>query len=386
MKFAAILLALGLSAAPPARATHIAADSAQEIVAAVAAAKAGDVVTIGPGSYELPGLKLTAKGDASHKIVLRAARPGTVELRSRAIEFMKISGSDWVVENLDIAGICDNDSDCEHAFHIVGAADRTVIRHNRIRDYNAHIKGNGENGRFPRDVVIEDNMLFDSHPRATDNPIAPVDVVGGSHWVVRGNLIADFGKRLTHPPMVKDDRSYGLFLKGNSERGVIAGNVVACALARPPTPAARGISFGGSITGSAQGLCDQGDDCSTEHRDGVVEGNIVLNCAAEPGIYLYKAARTRILGNIVAATAGILAREEATTAEIDDNRLDGRIWAEYGATVTAHGNQILSAPEAATRFIRPLERPMSVKPGSSLAAAARQIAAYRAYLAALAKR
>jgi len=54
--------------------------------------------------------------------------------------------------------------------------------------------------------------------------------------------------------------------------------------------------------------------------------------------------------------------------------------------VTVRGNQMLSAPDAATRFIRPLEGPMSLKPGASLAGAARQIAAYRAYLAALAKR
>ncbi|HEX3971536.1 MAG TPA: chondroitinase-B domain-containing protein, partial [Stellaceae bacterium] len=201
-----------------------------EIISAVNNAKPGDIISVAPGRYELPGLRMRSAGTAQHPIVLRAAKAGTVEFRSAATEFIKISAPDWIVENLDIAGTCPNDSECEHAFHIVGRADHTIIRDNRIRDYNAHIKGNGENGNFPGDVLIENNWLFDMRPRVTDNPIAPVDVVGGSRWTVRGNLIADFAKRLDHPPMRTDDWSYGLFLKGNSEKGMVAGNIVDCDL------------------------------------------------------------------------------------------------------------------------------------------------------------
>ena len=276
-----------------------------EIISAINNAKPGDVITVAPGSYVLPGLRMTARGDARHKIVLRAAKLGTVELRSTAVEFIKISAPDWVVENFDIGGTCSDDSECEHAFHIVGRADDTVIRHNRIHDYNAHIKGNGENGRFPNDVTIENNWLFDMRPRVTDNPIAPVDVVGGANWVVRGNLIADFAKELDHPPMRTDDWSYGMFLKGNSERGMIAGNIVGCMIAAPPTPSIRGIALGGSGTGP--GLCDKGGDCTTEHRQGTIWGNVVLNCPAEPGIFVFQAQDTLIDGNIVVGTKGIAA-------------------------------------------------------------------------------
>jgi hypothetical protein len=366
-----------------ARVIHAA--SAPEIISAVNNAKPGDIITVAPGHYELPGLRMIAAGTNQQPIVLRAAKPGTVELRSSATEFMKISAPDWIVENFDIAGTCGDDSDCEHAFHIVARADRTIIRGNRIHDYNAHIKGNGENGRFPNDVVIENNWLFDTHPRVTELPIAPVDVVGGARWTVRGNLIADFAKRLDHPPMRTDDWSYGLFLKGNSERGMIAGNIVDCDLDAPPTRSIRGISLGASGTGP--GLCDKGGECRTEHRQGTVWGNIVLNCPAEPGLFLFQAEDTLVAGNVLVGTAGIAAVGIETRARISDNTLDGAVAVTGGATATGMtNNAILSAAAARQRYLWPLLGKAPVKDDPALARAAKRIAAYRAYRAALTKR
>lgn len=386
MRHGLVLAALLLlvPAVGQARAVH--AGSAPEIISAVNNAKPGDIITVAPGHYELPGLRMNAAGTRQHPIVLRAAKPGTVEFRSAATEFIKISAPNWIVENLDIAGTCRDDSDCEHAFHIVARADHTIIRDNRIRDYNAHIKGNGENGRFPSDVLIENNWLFDTRPRVTDNPIAPVDVVGGSRWTVRGNLIADFSKRLDHPPMRTDDWSYGLFLKGNSERGMIAGNIVDCDIAAPPTRSIRGISLGASGTGP--GLCDKGGACVTEHRQGTIWGNIVLNCPAEPGLYLFQAEDTLVAGNVVIGTAGIDAVGIETNARVSDNTLDGAIAVTGGATVTGmKDNTILSAAAARQRYLLPLlGKAAPIKGDEALAAAAKRIAGYRAYREALTKR
>jgi len=382
----ALVLAAALWLVPwstQARAIHAA--QAAEIISAVNNAKPGDIITVAPGTYELPGLRMTRPGTAKQPIVLRALRPGTVELRSPATEFIKIAAPDWIVENFAIAGTCSNDTDCEHAFHIVGRADRTIIRGNRIRDYNAHIKGNGENGRFPNDVLIENNWLFDTHTRVTDNPIAPVDVVGGAGWTVRGNLIADFAKRLDHPPMRTDDWSYGLFLKGNSERGLVAGNIVDCDLAAPPTRSIRGISLGASGTGP--GLCDRGGDCRTEHRQGTIWGNIVLNCPAEPGIFLFQAEDTLVAGNILAGTAGIAVVGIETNARVSGNTLDGAIAVTGGATATGvKDNVILSAAAARQRYLLPLTGKAPIKGDEALSQAAKRIAAYRAYRDALTKR
>jgi hypothetical protein len=384
-----VLLA-GLMAVLPlaAQARDVTATTADQMRLAVAEAQAGDVITVAPGTYTLPlGLRMTVAGTAKHPIVLRAAKPGTVELRSAAVEFIKISAPYWTVENFDIAGTCAVDTDCEHAFHIVNRADHTTIRGNRIRDYNAHIKGNGEQGHFPNDVVIENNMLFDTRPRVTNNPIAPVDVVGGARWIVRGNLIADYAKRLDHPPQSPDDWSYAMFLKGNSERGLIAGNIVGCIIDAPPTPSIRGIALGGSGTGKQIGLCDKGDDCRTEHRQGVIWGNIVFNCPAEPGIYLFQSEDSLVAGNDVLGTFGIAAVAMETSGRITNNHLDGAVTAQSGATITPKDNTILSSEAAQQRYVLPLlgklSPKMSPRPGSALDHAAKLIAAYRDYRAAL---
>lgn len=379
------LLALALVGLYPcwSSAREITVSSSRAIVAAVAGARAGDVITVAPGRYTLPKIRLRAGGDAKHPIVLRAAKPRTVELRSAAVELMKISGPYWTVENFDIDGICAEDSRCEHAFHIVGRADHTIVRGNRIRNFNAHIKGNGENGHFPNDVLIENNLLFDTRPRQTSNPIAAIDVVGGERWVVRGNLVADYGKRLRHPPERTDDWSYAVFLKGNSERGLIAGNIVGCDIVAPPTPAIRGISLGGSGTGP--GLCER-DDCRTEHRQGTIWGNLVFDCPGEPGIYLFQAKDTLVAGNIVVGTTGIEATGIETSGRIAENRVEGAIEALGGSMLTyGHGNTILGAKAARRRYLLPLLGKVPTVRGSSLANAAKLIARYRAYRAALTK-
>lgn len=361
------------------------AASAPEIISAVSHAKPGDVITVTPGHYGLPALRLTASGTEKHPIVLRAAKLGAVELRSSTTEFVKVSAPHWTIENFDIAGTCQDDSACDNAFDIVGRADGTIIRDNRIRDYNAHIKGKGENGRFPDDVLIENNWLFDTHPRVTDNPVAPVDVIGGSRWMVRGNFIADFAKRLDHPPARADDWSYGLILKGNSDRGMIAGNIVDCDIDAPATRAIRGISLGAG--GTAPGLCDKGGKCRTEHRQGTIWGNVVLNCPAEPGLHLFQAEDTLVAGNIVVGTTGIAAMGIRTKTRISGNTLDGAIAVTGGATASGvEDNVILSTAAARQRYLLPLLGKASVKDDALLAQAAKRIAAYRAYRAALAKR
>lgn len=318
--------------------------SVAEIAAAIDTAEPGDVITLAPGVYELPRTVIRRSGRPGRPITLRGSRPGAVELRSRATELFKISAADWVFEDLDIAGVCRTDAECEHAFHIVGRADRTVIRRNRVRDFNAHIKGNGEGGDFPSEVRIEDNTLFDTYQRRIEQPLVTVDVVGGRDWVVRGNLIADFGKVAVHPPRRADDYGYAVFLKGNSSRGLIERNIVACGLVRPPTPFTRGISLGGS--GTDPGLCDT--SCATEHRDGTIRDNFVVDCPGEPGVYLYKAGGSRVSGNAIADTAGILAEAPETTATITGNTLSGRIAAVDGAAVQSTDN-VVTGSSGATR-------------------------------------
>jgi len=361
------VLVMLCTCAMPATAREITASTEAGILTALQRAQPGDVITIARGDYVLPAIRLRHGGTRGHPIVVRARHLGDVTLVSKAAEFIKIAAPDWRFENLDIAGACATDTDCEHAFHIVGGADRVVIRHNRIRDFNAHIKGNGEGARFPDDVRIEGNWLFGTHVRHTDNPIAPIDAVGGKRWVVRDNFVADYGKTFDHPATRTDDFGYALSFKGNSSGTLIERNVVLCADRLPHQPYTRGLSLGGSATSpkSCEGTCDK-----DENRDSTIRNNVVLACPSEPGIYLFRATHARVTSNILIGTGGIVAAAPDTNAIVIGNRLaGGDIVVQVGARLDlGHGVHSHSQTNAAPP-----------------AFAGQRITAYRAYWDTLAK-
>ena len=139
---------LALSAAVPALAANIAVDTAAGLADSVKNAKAGDVITVAPGTYKLSGaMTATRTGSKAKPITVRAKTLGAVTLKSSAVELFRIKAGHWIFENLIVQGVCDWHKDCEHAFHIVGAADRTVIRNNHLRDFNAAIKGTASSSR-----------------------------------------------------------------------------------------------------------------------------------------------------------------------------------------------------------------------------------------------
>ena len=80
---------------------------------------------------------------------MRPAQRGTVLLQVSATMGIRMTQPHWVIEGLDFQGVCTSHDDCEHALQIVGAARDVVVRDNRMRDFNAHLKVNGEGGKFP---------------------------------------------------------------------------------------------------------------------------------------------------------------------------------------------------------------------------------------------
>ena len=310
---------------------------AVELRAAIDAAAPGDVITLAPGDYEVTGnLLCDTPGTETEPIVVRAESLGTARIRFDAVEGFHVTAPHWVFENLDVEGVCAVDDDCEHAFHVTGAADAVVIRGCRLHEFNAMIKGNGDTVGpggarvWPDDVVIEDNELFSSAPRQTANPVTPIDVVGGRRWVIRGNFIHD------HAKGGGDGVSYAAFLKGNSKDGVIEQNLVVCELLH--TGQTRlGLSFGGGGTGP-DSICEDAT-CTPEHEGGIMRNNVVRSCPADVGIYLNEAADVRILHNTLLDTTGIDARFAATVAEVRGNLLStGAIRDRDGASSTRADN------------------------------------------------
>jgi hypothetical protein len=273
----------------------------QQLRAALSAAQPGDVITIAPGRYRVAGgsLAVDRAGRADAPITVRAPRAGLAILEFDVIEGFHVRAPHWVFENLVIQGVCADHGDCEHAFHVVGAATATVIRNNELREFNAHIKINGDGARYPDGGQVTNNRIFNTAPRRTENPVTLIDLVAASDWIVQGNLIADFVKDGS------DRTSYGAFAKGGGTGNRFERNVVLCehrlrgALGRRV-----GLSFGGG--GSGASSC-RGGQCTSEHDLGMMRDNLVASCS-DAGVYLNRAVNSRLEHNTLLDTAGIQTR------------------------------------------------------------------------------
>ncbi len=328
------LVAAGTAGSQP-TARAIPVTTGEALTQAIHEAAAGDVITLAPGIYRIGRIEATASGQTAKPIVVRAETLGTARIETSAIETFVIFGAHWTFENLEIAGIA---PETEHAFHVVGGANGAIIRHNRIRDFDAAIKGNGLNGQFPRDVVIEGNSIHNLAPRETSGPVTPIDLDGGRHWVVRANLIADFAKAGGNRV------SYGAFMKGGSRNGVFERNLVICEWQH--TGGIRlGLSFGGGGGETAE-ICEN-RKCTPKHSDGIIRNNIIMHCPEDAGIYVNASRNTKIYNNtLIDTSGGIDVRFAASTADIRDNIITGGAHNRNGGRSTLRANLFPANPVA----------------------------------------
>lgn len=300
--------------------------------AAMAGAAPGTVITIAPGRYRLGDRPLEAgrAGLPDAPIVVRASIPGSVGIASGLAEAFRIEAPYWRFENLVIDGVCKRHDDCEHAFHVVGAASDFAAVNNRIGGFNAHFKINGARGQFPDNGLIESNTLFNPAPRATGKPVTPVDLVAASGWTVRGNIIRDFVK-------LQGNRvSYGGFAKGGGSGNVFERNLVWCEAGQAGLPGQRvGLSLGGGGTGKS--FCRDGR-CITEQDGGVLRANLIVGCS-DAGIYLNSAAASRVEDNTLVDTGGIDVRFATSSAQLDGNLVDGAIRSRDGGLLRGEDNR-----------------------------------------------
>lgn len=318
-----------------ARAITVASEEA--LNRAIESALPGDVITLVPGIYRFTGraLAVARAGLPTAPITVRAPDLGKVALEFSMTEGFNVLAPHWIFENLSIRGTCDSHDACEHAFHVVAAATDVVIRNNLLQDFNAHIKINGQNGRYPDRGRIIRNTLINSSPRMTDAPVTPIDLVAADDWRIEDNLIADFVKQ------GGDLTSYGAFAKGAGRGTRFERNVVLCEHRLRGSAGRRvGLSFGGGGSGS-QACRDQ--RCEHEHADGQMINNLIASCSDE-GIYVNRAPRTRIEFNTLIDTAGISVRFAQSTARLSGNWLDGRILSRDGGQVIDSDNRAAFLP------------------------------------------
>jgi hypothetical protein len=305
--------------------------TSDQVRAAIAAARPGDVITLAAGTYRFSGesIGLRQAGSARAGIVLRGAAGAPVLLEFDLSEGFLVAAPFWTVQALSIRGVCRDDSSCEHAFHVVGGAHHFTARDNTVSDFNAHFKVNGSGGVFPDFGTIDGNTIGNHRARHTGNPVSPIDLVAASHWRIRRNLISDFVKA------GGDGISYGAFAKGGGSHNLFEHNVIWCERALKGAPGQRvGLSLGDGGTGAA--YC-RDRRCVTEQDLSVIQGNLILACS-DDGIYLNSAARSTILHNTLIDTGGVVVRYPTSSAEIEGNLVDGAIRSRNGGIVRLKDN------------------------------------------------
>ncbi len=311
--------------------------TSDEVRQALAAAVPGDVITLLPGRYRFSRqpLYVSRPGTEQANIVLRAEQAGSVEIEMELAEGFIVKAPFWRFENLTIRGVCARHPQCDHAFHVTGAAQHFAALNNTIVDFNAHFKINGDNSGFPDHGRIVGNTLRNDSVRATANPVTPIDLVAASGWTIRANQISDFIKG-------EGDRiSYGAYVKGGGSGNVFEQNVVLCEARLQGAPGQRvGLSLGGGATGKQ--YC-RDKKCITEQDGGIIRDNLVASCS-EDGIYLNNAAASKVVHNTLLDTGGVQVRFAGSSADIEGNLVDGDIRGRDGALVRAHDN--LSTPIA----------------------------------------
>jgi hypothetical protein len=339
-----LALMIGLALASPAAARSIPVGDTVALAAAIAHAAPGDDIVLADGLYPIAHkLMASASGTAMAPITVRAAHRFAARIRASGLIAFEVTGSHWVFADLDIRGVCAEDTTCEHAFHVVGGAGFFTLTGSRLVDFNAHLKVNADEAHaMPESGLVEGNEFYDSHPRHTGNPVAPINIDNAIAWVVRGNSIHDFQKD------GPGEDSYGAFVKGGSQRPLIERNRVNCAASAPIVGRMVGLSFGAH--GMMPALCpphwNAAMPCDPEVQGGIIRNNIVRNCNGE-GIYINRGAQSAILFNTVLETAGIDFRFAGSGGVARGNLLDTGIRAQDGGNFTDGGNAVLP-PRAGT--------------------------------------
>ena len=83
------------------------------------------------------------------------------------------------------------------------------------------------------------------------------------------------------------------------------------------------------------------DNNAFEHAYGVINNNIIMNCANDVGVYLNKAAKSSIVNNTLYNSVGIDVRFKESSAIINRNVISGRIAKRNDGEIIESQNNIV---------------------------------------------
>lgn len=295
----------------------------------------GQDIVVKKGTYFFSSKRLNISQitpSASRPVVLRAEEPGTVLLQLDGLEGIVINQPYWTVSGLTFKGVCPTPSDCDHALHIVGDADHSLVQNNVFIDFNAAIKVNRMADEFPDNGTIRRNHFYNTQPRDTSRSVTPINLDHGNAWSIDRNIIRDFIKS------GGNQVSYGAFMKGGNEQGVIENNLVIC---NSTSRKYDGYQIGLSLGGGGMEQENRRGQIAFEGDNHTVRNNIVLHCN-DVGLYINKSSNSLVNNNILYHTSGIDVRFAQSSAELINNIVSGKIRERDQGKASASYNLILS--------------------------------------------
>ena len=304
----------------------------KSLLKAIRYAKPGTTIVVADGEYEIQSKRFPTSNEVPSKynpIVFKAEHPGKVKLLMTSLEGFYINRPYWTITGFKFIGQCSNQNSCEHALHVVGEAQHVQIVNNEFVDFNAAIKVNKNVGVYPDDGKVLYNYFYFTKPRDTRYSVTPINIDHANNWLVSHNIIRNFIKT------GGNKISYGVFMKGGANNGVIENNLVVCnSTQHRYAGSSIGISAGGG------GMEDRRDGVTYQTNQLIIRNNIVFHCS-DVGIYLNAGKDTLINNNTLYNTTGIDVRFSDSSAMIFNNIFSGHLRIRDDAKVIAKSGNLI---------------------------------------------
>jgi len=298
-------------------------------------AVSGDTVEVAPDQFQLCDViyinnkdNLTIKGKTSKPTIF-----GNLDA-NKEVMFEVYNSSNLTIENLSLTDTY------SHCVHITGESNNFILKDLNMKNaYEGHVKINltSGNGPFSDNGIIENcDIGYDFPPNSND--FHGTDIYGINISGVQGTIVRDCTfKNIKHPDYNPQNPAtpigWGIYSKGNAQDTVIENNILEnCGIA---------ISFG-------NGGCDNGcpcrnNDCTYEHRGGIIRNNVVDN-TLEYAIEINNSIDYKIYNNTLWSTMNpfggdttidIIFCNNDSGSSIANNICSQSIWCR------AHGNNCL---------------------------------------------
>ncbi|MGF1682399.1 hypothetical protein [Photobacterium minamisatsumaniensis] len=272
----------------------------------------GQTIYIKDGIYILHGKRFMMgkkNQQKSSPIMITALNPGKVVIELDSLEGFYIDKPNWNISGIIFKGICNIATNCDHAIHVVGDADNTTIMHNTFINFNAALKINKLKEAYPDNGNISNNHFYLTEPHKTSRSVTHINIDHGNDWAISRNIIRDFIK--TGGNKV----SYGAFIKGGANNGLIENNLVIC---NSNKNIYNGSQVGLSLGGGGMKKAHRRAFNEFEVKGGILRNNIILHCN-DVAVYVNNATKTVIHNNLLFNTKGIDVRFRNSDAILFNN-------------------------------------------------------------------